>query len=62
MNDKKIEFDWLPPFDIVAKDRELQSKKTKSPDNAGLKRRGNKKEFTYWRSYLAFGRTYFEQR
>ena len=27
LKDKKIVFDWLPPFNIVAKDRELQSKK-----------------------------------
>ena len=62
LKDKKIVFDWLPPFDIVAKDRELQTEKTKSPDHAGLKKTGNKKRITYWRSCLDLGRTYFEQR
>jgi hypothetical protein len=62
MKDKKIEFDWLPPFDILAKDRELQTEKTKSSVVAELKKEGKKKRFTYWRSCLDLGRTYFEQR
>ena len=62
LKDKKIVFDWLPPFDIVAKDRELQTEKTKSPDHAGLKKTGNKKRITDWRSYFDIGITYFEQR
>ena len=62
MKNKKIVFDWLPPFDIVAKDRELQTEKTKSPDHAGLKKTGNKKRITDWRSYFDIGITYFEQR
>ena len=49
LKDKKIVLDWLPPFDIVAKDRELQTEKTKSPDHAGLKKTGNKKRITDWR-------------
>ena len=49
LKDKKIVFDWLPPFDIVAKDRELQTEKTKSPDHAGLKKTGKKKRITDWR-------------
>ena len=62
MKDKKIEFDWLPPFDIVAKDRELQTEKTKSPDRSGLKKSVDKKRITDWRSYFDIGITYFEQR
>ena len=50
LKDKKIVFDWLPPFDIVAKDRELQTEKTKSPDHAGLKKAGDKKRITDWRT------------
>ena len=62
MKNKKIEFDWLPPFDIVAKDRELQTEKTKSPDRSGLTKSVDKKRITDWRSYLDVGITYFEQR
>ena len=62
MKNKKIEFDWLPPFDIVAKDRELQTEKTKSSVVAELKKEGKKKRITDWRSCLDLGRTYFEQR
>ena len=62
MKDKKIVLDWLPPFDIVAKDRELQSKKIKSPVVAELQKAGDKKRITDWRSYFCVGRTYFEQR
>ena len=49
LKDKKIEFDWLPPFDIVAKDRELQTEKTKSPDRSGLTKSVDKKRITDWR-------------
>ena len=62
MKNKKIEFDWLPPFDIVAKDRELQTEKIKSPVVAELKKAGKKKRITDWRSYFDIGITYFEQR
>ena len=62
MKDKKIVLDWLPPFDIVAKDRELQTEKTKSSVVAELKKAGEKKRFTDWRSYFDIGITYFEQR
>ena len=62
MKDKKIVLDWLPPFDIVAKDRELQTEKTKSPDRSGLTKSVDKKRITDWRSYLDVGITYFEQR
>jgi hypothetical protein len=40
LQDKKIGFDWLPPFELLAKHKGLAAKKTKSPDKAGLKKRG----------------------
>ena len=50
LKDKKNVFDWLPPFDIVAKDRELQTEKIKSPVVVELKKEGNKKRITDWRT------------
>jgi len=61
LQDKKIGFDWLPPFDWLAKHKGLAAKKTKSPDKAGLKKGDKKKELLYWRSFLDLGRTFFEQ-
>jgi hypothetical protein len=61
LKDKKIVFDWLPPFDILASDKELQTKKIKSSDNAELKKEGNKKENTYWRGMVTEARICFEQ-
>ena len=44
LQDKKIVFDWLPPFDILAKDRELDTEKAKNPARAGFKKREEKNE------------------
>ena len=62
LQDKKIGFDWLPPFDLLAKHKGLAAITTKSPDKAGLKKKGEKEELLYQRSFLDFGRTFFEQR
>ena len=61
LKDKKIVFDWLPPFDIVAKDRELQTEKTKSPDRSGLTKSVDKKRITDWRGMVTEARICFEQ-
>jgi hypothetical protein len=58
MKNKKIEFDWLPPFDILAKDSELQRK---SPSSSQHKKVGNKKELLRWYINLKTARTVFEQ-
>jgi len=50
LKDKKIVFDWLPPFDLLTKHKVLQ---TKSSAEAELKKGGNrteKKELLYWRA------------
>ena len=44
LKDKKIVFEWLPPFDILAKDRELDTEKAKNPARAGFKKREEKNE------------------
>ena len=58
LKDKKIVFDWLPPYDILAKDSELQ---TKSPSSSKLKKVGKKKELLSWWTSLRTARTVFEQ-
>ena len=49
LQDKKIGFDWLPPFDLLAKHKGLAAKKTKSPALSGLKKKGEKEELLYQR-------------
>ena len=49
LQDKKIGFDWLPPFDLLAKHKGLSAITTKSPDKAGLKKKGEKEELLYQR-------------
>jgi hypothetical protein len=61
LNYKKIEFDWLPPFDILAKDRELDTEKAKNPACAGFKKREEKNETSLLVRLLTAARTYFEQ-
>ena len=58
MKNKKIEFDWLPPYDILAKDSELQRK---SPSSLQHKKVGSKKELLRWYINLKTARTVFEQ-
>jgi hypothetical protein len=58
LKDKKIVFDRLPPFDILAKDKELQ---TKSPSSSKLKKVGKKKELLRWWTRLKTARTFFDQ-
>jgi hypothetical protein len=45
LKDKKIVFDWLPPYDMLAKDSELQRK---IPSSSELKKVGKKKELLRW--------------
>ncbi|MHB8261696.1 MAG: hypothetical protein ACYDEC_15655 [Bacteroidia bacterium] len=49
LRDKKIVFDWLPPFEFLATDKDFQTKTKKSSDKAELKKRGENKELLYWR-------------
>jgi len=58
MKDKKIVFDWLPPYDMLAKDSELQRK---IPSSSELKKVGKKKELLRWWTSLRTARTVFEQ-
>ncbi len=44
LKDKKIVFDWLPHFAILAKDREIQTQKTKNSAEAEYKKGDEKKE------------------
>jgi hypothetical protein len=61
MKDKKIVYDWLPPFDMLAKDRELQRNKTKNSAVAEFKKGTKKKELLTWWTSLRTARTVFEQ-
>ena len=49
MKDKKIVWDWLPPFDLLLQDKDFQAGAKKSPDKSGLKKREEKKELLDWR-------------
>jgi hypothetical protein len=62
LKDKKIGWDWLPPFDLLATDKGFQAGTKKSPDLSGLKKREEKKELLDWRTYFNLARTFFEQR
>jgi hypothetical protein len=57
LNYKKIEFDWLPPYDMLAKDRELQRNKTKNSARAEFK----KNETSRLVELLKAARIFFEQ-
>jgi len=61
MQDKKIVFDWLPPFDLLAKHKGLAAQQKKSSDKAELKKGEEKKELLLWWTYLTLARTSFEQ-
>jgi hypothetical protein len=61
VKDKKIVWDWLPPFDLLLQHKDFQAGAKKSPDKSGLKNREEKKELLDWRTYLNIGRTFFEQ-
>jgi hypothetical protein len=56
LNYKKIEFDWLPPYDMLAKDRELQRNKTKNSARAEFK----KNETSRWVELIMKARIFFE--
>ena len=49
LKDKKIAWDWLPPFDLLMKDKGFQASTKKSPDLSELKKGGDKVELLYWR-------------
>ena len=49
LKDKKIGWDWLPPFDLLATDKGFQTCTKKSSDKAELKKGEEKKELLYWR-------------
>ena len=49
LKDKKIVFDWLPPFEFIAKDKDFQTKTKKSSDKSELRKVGNKKKLLCWR-------------
>ena len=42
LKDKKIAWDWLPPFDLLMKDKGFQASTKKSPDLSELKKGGIK--------------------
>jgi len=48
LQDKKIVFDWLPPFDLLAKHKGLAAQQKKSSDKAELKKGEEKKELLLW--------------
>ena len=48
LKDKKIVFDWLPPFDILVKDRELDTEKTKNSARAEDKNGADKNGTSRW--------------
>jgi len=60
MQDKKIVFDWLPQFELLAKHKGLAAQTKKSSDKAELKKGGNKKEHLLWWTYFNLARTFFE--
>jgi hypothetical protein len=61
MKDKKIVWDWLPPFDLLLQDKDFQAGTKKSSDKSELKKREEKKELLDWRTYFNLARTFFEQ-
>jgi len=62
LQDKKIVFDWLPPFNLLANHKGLAAQQKKSSDKAELKKGEEKKELLLWWTHLTLARTFFEQR
>jgi len=60
MNDKKIEFEWLPPFNILAQYRELDTEKEKNSARAEYKKGTEKNGTSRWVQLLMEARTFFE--
>jgi len=48
LQDKKIVFDWLPPFNLLANHKGLAAQQKKSSDKAELKKGEEKKELLLW--------------
>jgi hypothetical protein len=62
LKDKKIVWDWLPPFDLLLQDKGFQAGTKKSPDLSGLKNREEKNKLLDWRTCFNLARTFFEQK
>ena len=48
LQDKKIVFAWLPPYELLAEHKGLAAQTTKSSDKAELKKGGEKQELLSW--------------
>jgi hypothetical protein len=59
LKDKKIVWDWLPPFDLLLQDKDFQAGTKKSSDKSELKKREEKKELLDWRAHRHPFRTDF---